>query len=118
LLYCRFASGKLSGMACKTRMTPMPISEAHIATASASKYLQQLCKHWSHKFAVEFTADKGRVPFAADRVCDFAATADTLTLRVEAADDESLSRTERVVIDHLKRFAFREDLGSVNWNRL
>jgi hypothetical protein len=118
LLYCRFANGKLFGVACKDRMTQMLVSEAHIVTPSASKYLQQLCKHWSHKFAVEFSAEKGRVPFAADRVCDFAATADTLTLRIEAADDESLSRTERVVIDHLKRFAFREDLGSVNWNRL
>lgn len=96
----------------------MIASETRIATASASKYLQQLCKHWSHKFEVEFTPDKGRVPFAADRACDFAATPDTLTLRVEAADDEALSRTERVVIEHLKRFAFREDLSNVQWSRL
>lgn len=96
----------------------MLLSEARIATASASKYLQQLCKHWSHKFEVEFTPDRGRVPFAADRICDFAATSDTLTLRVRAADDEALSRTERVVIDHLKRFAFREELGEIEWHRL
>ncbi len=95
----------------------MPVSEARIPTPAASKYLQQLCKHWSHKFSVEFTPEKGRVPFDADRACDFSATADALTLRVEAADDEALSRTERVVIDHLKRFAFREDLGNVEWNR-
>lgn len=96
----------------------MLASEARIVTASASKYLQQLCKHWSHKFEVEFTLERGRVPFAADRVCDFAATPDTLTLRVQAADDEALSRTERAVTDHLKRFAFRENLGSVEWRRL
>jgi len=96
----------------------MLASEARIVTASASKYLQQLCKHWSHKFEVEFTLEQGRVPFAADRVCDFAATPDTLTLRVQAADDEALSRTERAVTDHLKRFAFRENLGSVEWRRL
>jgi hypothetical protein len=96
----------------------MLLSEARIATASASKYLQQLCKHWGHKFEVEFTPDQGRVPFAADRICDFTATPDTLTLRVRAADDEALSRTERVVIDHLKRFAFREELGEVEWHRL
>lgn len=96
----------------------MLVSETRIPTTSASKYLQQLCKHWSHKFEVEFSPEKGRVPFAADRACDFAATADTLTLRVEANDEETLSRTERVVIDHLKRFAFREDLGGVTWSRL
>ena len=38
----------------------MPQSEARIATASASRYLQQVCKHWSHKFAVEFTPEHGR----------------------------------------------------------
>jgi hypothetical protein len=96
----------------------MLASEARIATASASKYLQQFCKHWSHKFEVEFTPEQGRVPFAPDRVCDFAPTPDALTLRVQAGNEEELSRTERVVIDHLKRFAFREDLGSVEWRRL
>lgn len=31
----------------------MPISTARFATAHAEKYLQQLCKHWSHRFSVE-----------------------------------------------------------------
>ncbi len=31
----------------------MHMSEARVPTASASRYLQQICKHWSHKFAVE-----------------------------------------------------------------
>ena len=35
----------------------MPRSQATVTTASASRYLQQLCKHWSHKFAVEFTPE-------------------------------------------------------------
>lgn len=40
----------------------MLVSEARIPTASASKYLQQLCKHWSHKFQVEFTPEKRARP--------------------------------------------------------
>jgi hypothetical protein len=51
-------------------------------------------------------------------VCNFEATPDTLTLRIDAADDASLTRTERVVIDHLKRFAFRESLEEVRWTRI
>jgi len=31
--------------------------------------------------------------------------------------DATLERTQGVVIDHLKRFAFREDLGGVRWER-
>jgi len=43
------------------------------------------------------------------------ASADRLALRVEAADDATLERMQGVVIDHLKRFAFREELGEVTW---
>ena len=96
----------------------MYMSEAHVATPSASRYLQQICKHWSHKFEVEFTPENGRVPFSSDRTCDFSATSDTLTMRIQAADEATLERTQNVVIDHLKRFAFREDLGDIRWNRL
>ena len=38
-----------------------------------------------------------------------------LALRLEAADAAPLERMQGVVIDHLKRFAFREDLGEVQW---
>ncbi|MEW6644385.1 MAG: DUF2218 domain-containing protein [Pseudomonadota bacterium] len=95
----------------------MLTTEARVATASASRYLQQLCKHWSHKFAVEFTPDRGRIPFADDRTALLEATADTLTMRIEATDAETLARMEGVVVEHLKRFSFREDLGDIHWTR-
>lgn len=96
----------------------MHVSEAHVPTASASRYLQQICKHWSHKFPVEFTPETGRVPFSNDRRCEFSANADALTMRIEAADEATLERTQHVVVEHLKRFAFREDLGDIRWMRL
>jgi len=95
----------------------MPASQARVPTPSASRYLQQVCKHWSHKFAVEFTPDKGHIPFADGRVCKLEATPETLTLRAEAPDQEALERLQRVVVEHVKRFAFREDLGEVQWTR-
>ena len=52
----------------------MPSSQAHVSTASASRYLQQVCKHWSHKFAVEFTPEKGHIPFSDGRICNLEAT--------------------------------------------
>jgi uncharacterized protein len=94
----------------------MPMSHAKITTAAASRYLQQLCKHWSHKFAVEFTPERGRIPFDVARICTLEARSDDLTLRVEAPDEGAL-RLEGVVIEHLKRFAFREDLGDVQLSR-
>ena len=95
----------------------MPASQATVSTASASRYLQQLCKHWSHKFAVEFTPEHGTIPFDAERRCTLVASPEALSLRIEAADDATLDRMQGVVIDHLKRFAFREDLSAVNWTR-
>jgi hypothetical protein len=95
----------------------MPSSNARIATANASRYLQQVCKHWSHKFAVKFTPERGRVPFAEDRICEFEAEPQALLMHLEAPDDESLMRLQGVVVDHVKRFAFREELEEVAWAR-
>ena len=95
----------------------MPSSQAHVSTASASRYLQQVCKHWSHKFAVEFTPEKGHIPFSDGRICNLEATPDVLTLRAEAPDVEALERLQRVM-EHIKRFSFREDFGEVDANEL
>jgi hypothetical protein len=97
---------------------PMTTAETRFATPNASKYLQQLCKHWSHKFPVEFTPEHGTIPFADGRVCHLSASADTLAIRVEVPDEATLERMEQVVIDHLKRFAFRENLDGVTWTKL
>jgi hypothetical protein len=95
----------------------MPTSQAQVSTASASRYLQQVCKHWSHKFAVEFTPEKGHIPFNDRRVCDLEATPEALTMRAQAPDLEALERLQRVVVEHVKRFAFREEFGEVHWTQ-
>jgi hypothetical protein len=38
-------------------------STVRVPTGKASRYLQQLCKHWSHNLAVEFTEHNGNVVF-------------------------------------------------------
>jgi hypothetical protein len=95
----------------------MPAAQATVPTAAASRYLQQLCKHWSHKFAVEFTPEHGTIPFDAARSCTLDASPAALSLRIEAEDDATLERMQGVVIDHLKRFAFREEFGEVMWTK-
>ena len=95
----------------------MPTSQARVPTAEASRYLKQLCRHWSHKFPVETTDDHGTVPFGEDRVCTFEAEADALLMRVATPDPAALTRLENVVADHLLRFAFRENLGEIRWSR-
>ncbi len=90
-------------------------SHATVPTASGSKYLQQLCKHWSHRFAVDFDADRGTVPLPGG-VLTLAATPEALSLDLAGNDPATLDRMEPVVAEHLQRFAFRETL-SFDWVR-
>ena len=87
----------------------MSVAVTRVPTVNASRYLQQLCKHWSHKYPVEFTAENGRIEMSAG-VLILDADAEGLALRL-TAEPEVLERMEGVVADHLKRFAFREELA-------
>jgi hypothetical protein len=92
----------------------MAQSTADVKTESASRYLQQLCKHWSHKMVVEFDPSQGRVDFPSGAQLFLEADSADLHLRLEAPKD-LLERMEGVVADHLKRFSFREELEFA-WN--
>ncbi|MBV9653776.1 MAG: DUF2218 domain-containing protein [Acetobacteraceae bacterium] len=92
----------------------MPAIHARVQTDHASRYLQQLCKHWSHRFAVEFDPAHGVIHLTgADCILD--ADSDALRMELRATDPEMLPRMGDVVAEHLKRFAFREEL-SVAWS--
>lgn len=90
----------------------MKTTTAQIATENASKYLQQLCKHFGHKVPVEFTPTSGSVDFSFGR-CEFAADPKQLTMNT-TAEASNLSKLEKIVSSHLERFAFREEI-SIDW---
>ena len=81
----------------------MSAAVARVATEHGSRYLQQLCKHWSHKFPVEFTPTNGRIEMSAG-VLILDADAEGLGLRLTAAP-EDLERMEGVVAAHKARDA-------------
>jgi uncharacterized protein len=88
-------------------------AQARVATPNASKYLQQLCKHFQHKLPTSFDAEAGSISFPMGET-KLAADAEALTLSVAAAGDEDLARLKDVVARHLERFAFRETL-QIDW---
>jgi uncharacterized protein len=92
----------------------MAIVRGRAKTASGSKYLQQLCKHWGHKFEVEFSETRGQVRFPA--VATMKASADALLVSIEADDTESVERLKEIVANHLDRFAFREAPLPFEWS--
>jgi hypothetical protein len=88
----------------------MLATEARVPTEHASRYLQQLSKHWSHKFAVTFDETKSTIPFSEDRKAELTAEPDHLRIRLSVPDEETRDRMRKVLEDHLNRFAFRETL--------
>ncbi len=97
------------------RLANMTTATARIPTASGSKYLQQLCKHWGHRFEVELSDHKGIVHFP-DADATMEADADALFVTIEAKEKETVERMKGVVASHLDRFAFREAPLPFDWS--
>jgi len=93
----------------------MASSTAIVATVNASRYLQQLCKHWSHTFDVVFDAHHGTIPLPIG-TATLKATTVVLEVIVETADLTNLQRLQTVVAEHLDRFAFREAPLPFEWS--
>ena len=87
---------------------------AMVTTENGWKYLQQLCKHWSHKLDVELGEKSGIVRFS-EAVATMSADDQALTVEIEAASDDVLERMKGVVSSHLDRFAFREAPLPFEW---
>ena len=99
-------------------------SIARVPTAHASKYLQQLCKHWEHNLAVRFDAQHGEVTFPrdargaewpGDALVTFDAQDDALVTRIDASVAGQLEALKGAVARHLDRFAFREAPLAFDW---
>lgn len=107
----------------------MTIIEHHKATARtptahASRYLQQLCKHWQHNLVVDFTSERGTITFPkdargadwpGDAIVTLSAEADALVTEITATAPGQLEALEGAVARHLDRFAFREAPLAFDW---
>jgi hypothetical protein len=99
-------------------------SQVCVPTGHASRYLQQLCKHWRHNLAVEFDEDSGTVTFPrnargadwpGDATLSLLAQADGLYCRLQASSSGQLEALKGAVSRHLDRFAFREAPLAFDW---
>ncbi len=95
-----------------------------VPTGSASRYLQQVCKHWQHNLEVSFTPEQGRIIFPRDaRGADWpgdgqvtmAAGPESLAIRIEASAEGQLEGLKGAIERHVDRFAFREAPLRYDW---
>ena len=110
----------------------MPTAEAYVETERASRYLVQLCRHFSHlrrhesrldqhegqarpevKAHVDWSETHGIVSFGWGH-CTIQAKPGALALRAEAPDEEHLQRVQDLVAEHIERFGRRDHLKA-NW---
>jgi uncharacterized protein len=101
------------------------VSTAQVPTGSASRYLQQVCKHWAHNLTVEFDAAKGTIvfprdgrggPWAGDGLVTLTAHPDLLECRIEASEPAHLAGLKGALARHIDRFAFREAPLTYDWH--
>lgn len=88
-------------------------AEARIGADKAPRYLAQLCKHFAHKVAVEWSATQGRVDFGTG-TCVMNAGDDELRVTCVAPTADGLARVKHIIEDHITRFGWRESLA-VRW---
>lgn len=89
----------------------------HFTTPNASKYLQQLCKHFAHKIEATYDAAKGHCDFDSF-TADLEASDSGLGIIIQSAEEEGITRGKAVIWNHLERFAFREAPTEPEWKRV
>jgi hypothetical protein len=99
-------------------------SNVAVPTSQASRYLQQLCKHWSHNLTVDFDEARGTVTFPrnargadwpGDATLEMRAGETALECRLDASAPGQLEALKGAVARHLDRFAFREAPLAFDW---
>jgi hypothetical protein len=98
----------------------MPIAEASVPTDRSSRYLVQLCRHADQMRRmrhgggprvdhVEYSETVGVIRFT-DGVVTLQASTDTLTLRIEAADEDGVRRLQDGIANRLRTIGRRDGL--------
>ncbi len=87
---------------------------ATIETNKAERLMKALCNHFARKINAHYEGNKGYIEFVGMGKCEITATASSLTLQVDAENEDNLSRLKQVVADHLLRFMPGETI-QISW---
>lgn len=85
-------------------------------TANASRYLQQLAKHWAHKNEVHFDKVSADIALRGNRV-SLRAENEALIAELTTGPEGDPDRLRHVFEEHINRFAFREAPLPFEWTR-
>ncbi|MEM8554163.1 MAG: DUF2218 domain-containing protein [Pseudomonadota bacterium] len=92
------------------------VERAKVPTPNAAKYVQQLCKHFAHKVPARVEGDHGFADLPGGKL-SMVSSNDALSIEIAAETDEGMGKAKYILEDHLLRFAFREKLAVLTWER-
>jgi hypothetical protein len=90
------------------------------ACEKPEKYIQQVAKHWSHKFATSYDEGDGMgvFPFSEHTNAVMTARDNGIAITLTTADAEENVRMRGVIERHIDRFAFREAPLTYTWDEI
>ncbi len=75
-----------------------------------------MCKHFSVKVSADYTENEGHVRFPFGE-CTMTADQSVLNINVQVEDDVMAQKAEDVIMRHLIKFAWKEELN-IEWVRM
>jgi hypothetical protein len=93
----------------------MSVINGEALTNDASRVMRRLCKHWSHKFEVQYDDHSGVIQLT-DAKVTLHATPDRLSVTLENPAGEVSPRLPGVVAEHLQRMAGADAVFDVKWS--
>lgn len=81
--------------------------KGRVKTSDGSKYLQRLCKHFSHRVSADWDENRGKVTFA-EGTCSLQADASGLQMTCSANSQQELVEIVDTLDRHFIRFAKAE----------
>lgn len=92
----------------------MQASIAQVTTDTPQRLITRLCKHWGHKFPVQFDDRQGQIELSIGH-CRLNALENALQVNLQAEDEQQLQQLQTVVAEHLQRMA-ATPLGEFVWS--
>ncbi|MGA0539524.1 DUF2218 domain-containing protein [Neotabrizicola sp. VNH66] len=89
-------------------------STARYPTQHASKYMQQLLKHFAHKVEVQYDETHGTAALMTGPA-ELWADAEGLTVTVTGEDAKAVIQARYTIDSHLVTFAHRENFTGLSW---
>ncbi len=88
-------------------------AQSTVETTKASRYLKALCNHFDRKVTATYDDNQGTVDFGFGH-CQMVANDSSLSISIQAEDEEQFARVKFVVADHLERFS-GDDALKAEW---